>query len=222
MLEEAGRHFLRQKLFSLHIQVPVNICGHLNIGVTHVFLYIFQRESVVQEQAGAAVPKLVKADMRQMVVLQEKRKMGRYIKDDDFFGVQNYTRTLMGPEGSLPVPDGAETAQMGYEFYPQALGHVLRTVHKSLPIPLVITENGVAVSDDARRVVFIEEALRGVKSCVDEGIPIKGYMYWSLMDNFEWQKGFSMTFGLIAVDRDTMERRPKESLAFLGSRKEKQ
>ena len=111
---------------------------------------------------------------------------------------------------------------MEYEFYPQALGHVLRTVHKSLPIPLVITENGVAVSDDARRVVFIEEALRGVKSCVDEGIPVKGYMYWSLMDNFEWQKGFSMTFGLIAVDRDTMERRPKESLAFLGSRKEKQ
>ncbi len=222
MLEEAGRHFLRQKLFSLHIQVSVNICGHLNIGVTHVFLYIFQRESVVKEQAGAAVPKLVKADMRQMVVLQEKRKMGRYIKDDDFFGVQNYTRTLMGPEGSLPVPDGAETAQMGYEFYPQALGHVLRTVHKSLPIPLVITENGVAVSDDARRVVFIEEALCGVKSCVDEGIPVKGYMYWSLMDNFEWQKGFSMTFGLIAVDRDTMERRPKESLAFLGSRKEKQ
>jgi len=145
-----------------------------------------------------------------------------YIKDDDFFGVQNYTRTLMGAEGSLPVPDGAETTQMGYEFYPQALGHVLRTVHKSLPIPLIVTENGVAVSDDSRRVAFIEEALRGVQGCIDEGIPVKGYMYWSLMDNFEWQKGFSMTFGLIAVDRDTMERRPKESLAFLGSRKEKQ
>ena len=79
MLEEAGRHFLRQKLFSLHIQVPVNIRGHLNIGVTHVFLHIFQRKSVIQEQAGAAVPKLVKADMRQMVVLQKKREMGRYI-----------------------------------------------------------------------------------------------------------------------------------------------
>ena len=145
-----------------------------------------------------------------------------YIQDDDFFGVQNYTRTLMGPEGSLPVPDGAETTQMGYEFYPQALGHVLRTVHKSLPIPLIVPENGVAVSDDSRRVAFIEEALRGVQGCIDEGIPVKGYLYWSLMDNFEWQKGFSMTFGLISVDRDTMERRPKESLAFLGSRKEKQ
>ena len=145
-----------------------------------------------------------------------------YIKDDDFFGVQNYTRTLMGPEGSLPVPDGAETTQMGYEFYPQALGHVIRTVHKSLPIPLIVTENGVAVSDDTRRVAFIEEALKGVQGCIDEGIPVKGYMYWSLMDNFEWQKGFSMTFGLIAVDRATQQRSPKESLAFLGSRKEMQ
>ena len=145
-----------------------------------------------------------------------------YIRDDDFFGVQNYTRTLMGPEGSLPVPDGAETTQMGYEFYPQALGHVIRTVHKSLPIPLIVTENGVAVSDDTRRVAFIEEALRGVQGCIDEGIPVKGYMYWSLMDNFEWQKGFSMTFGLIAVDRATQKRSPKESLAFLGSKKKKQ
>ncbi len=140
-----------------------------------------------------------------------------YIKDDDFFGVQNYTRTLMGPEGSLPVPDGAETTQMGYEFYPRALGHVLRTVHKSLPIPLIVTENGVAVSDDSRRVAFIEEALRGVEGCIDEGIPVKGYMYWSLMDNFEWQKGFSMTFGLIAVDRATQQRSPKPSLAYLGN-----
>ena len=139
-----------------------------------------------------------------------------YIRDDDFFGVQNYTRTLMGPDGSLPVPDGAETTQMGYEFYPQALGHVIRTVHKSLPIPLIVTENGVAVSDDSRRVAFIEEALRGVDSCIEDGIPVKGYMYWSLLDNFEWQKGFSMTFGLIAVDRATQQRSPKRSLTFLG------
>ena len=79
MLEEAGRHFLRQKLFSLHVQMSVNVCGHLNIGVTHVFLHIFQRKAVVQKEAGAAVPKLVKADMRQMVVLQKKREMGRNV-----------------------------------------------------------------------------------------------------------------------------------------------
>ena len=60
----------------MHIQVPVNVCGHLNIGVTHVFLHIFQRKTVVQQETGTAVPKLVKADMRQVVVLQEKREMG--------------------------------------------------------------------------------------------------------------------------------------------------
>ena len=76
MLEEAGRHFLRQKLFSLHIQVPVNVRGHLNIGVTHVFLHIFQGKSVVQKEAGAAVPKLMETDMRQVIVLQKKREMG--------------------------------------------------------------------------------------------------------------------------------------------------
>ena len=139
-----------------------------------------------------------------------------YIREDDFFGLQNYTRTLMGPEGSLPVPQGAETTQMEYEFYPQALGHVIRTVHRSLQIPIMVTENGVAVADDERRVAFIEEALKGVQGCVEDGIPVLGYMYWSLLDNFEWQKGFSMTFGLVAVDRATQQRTPKGSLACLG------
>jgi beta-glucosidase len=82
---------------------------------------------------------------------------------------------------------------------------------------VIVTENGVAVSDDKRRVEFIRRALAGVENCVNDGLPVKGYMHWSLMDNFEWQKGFSMTFGLIAVDRATQERRPKVSLAFLGS-----
>ncbi|MGN0998457.1 MAG: glycoside hydrolase family 1 protein [Faecousia sp.] len=140
-----------------------------------------------------------------------------YIQGDDFFGVQNYTRTIMGPDGSRPVPEEAETTQMGYEFYPRALENVLRAVHKELPIPLMVTENGIATADDSRRVAFIEQALHGVQRCMEDGIPVLGYCHWSLMDNFEWQKGFSMTFGLIAVDRSTMTRVPKPSLAYLGS-----
>jgi beta-glucosidase len=66
-------------------------------------------------------------------------------------------------------------------------------------------------------VEFIRRAIAGVENCVKDGIPVRGYMYWSLMDNFEWQKGFSMTFGLIAVDRATQARTPKESLAVLGT-----
>ena len=150
---------------------------------------------------------------------EEFRHYLPYIRDDDFLGVQNYTRTQYGPQGQLPCPEGAELTQMDYEFYPEALEHVIRKVHEDFEGDLIVTENGVAVSDDSRRVEFIRRALQGVSNCVSDGIPVKGYCYWSLMDNFEWQKGYSMTFGLIAVDRATMERHPKESLAFLGRQK---
>ena len=147
---------------------------------------------------------------------EEFRHYLPFIQGDDFLGVQNYTRTQYGPEGQMPCPEGAELTQMDYEFYPEALEHVIRRVHEDFKGDLIVTENGVAVSDDSRRVEFIRRALAGVESCVKDGIPVKGYMYWSLMDNFEWQKGFSMTFGLIAVDRATQMRTPKESLSVLG------
>ena len=138
------------------------------------------------------------------------------IKEDDFLGVQNYTRTQIGAEGSMPVPEGAELTQMDYEFYPQALEHVIRRVAEDFKGNLMVTENGIATADDTRRVAFIETALSGVKACIADGIPVKGYMHWSLLDNFEWQKGYSMTFGLSAVDRSTQQRSPKPSLSVLG------
>lgn len=139
------------------------------------------------------------------------------IAGDDFLGVQNYTRSRMDAAGSLPTPEGAELTQMEYEFYPEALEHVIRAVHNEFPGNLIVTENGIATADDARRVEFIRRAVAGVQNCIADGIPVKGYFHWSLLDNFEWQKGYSMTFGLVAVDRATQIRYPKESLAFLGS-----
>lgn len=140
-----------------------------------------------------------------------------YIRDDDFFGLQNYTRSVYGPNGIEPAPEGAELTQMDYEFYPEALEHVIRRVNREMPgVPLMVTENGIATSDDIRRVEFIERATDGVARCIADGIDVRGYMYWSLLDNFEWQKGFSMTFGLIAVDRSTQKRTIKPSLGKLG------
>ena len=140
-----------------------------------------------------------------------------YIKDDDYLGVQNYTRSLIGPDGWLPVPADARLTQSGYKYYPEALEHVIRRAAAEFKGPIYVTENGVASADDTKRVAFIETALAGVQSCVTDGIPVKGYFHWSLMDNFEWQKGYAMQFGLIAVDRATQTRYPKPSLAYLGS-----
>ena len=148
---------------------------------------------------------------------EEFRHYLPFIQDDDFLGVQNYTRTQYGPKGQMPSPENAELTQMDYEFYPEALEHVIRSVHRDFKGNLIVTENGVATSDDTRRIEFIRRALQGVEHCLNDGIPVKGYCHWSLMDNFEWQKGYAMTFGMIAVDRTTLKRTPKESLQFLGS-----
>ena len=138
------------------------------------------------------------------------------IESDDFLGVQNYTRSRIGANGILPNEAGAETTQMDYEFYPQGLEAVIRRVARKFHGELIVTENGIATADDTRRIAYIDLATQGVARCITDGIPIKGYFYWSLLDNFEWQKGFAMTFGLVAVDRSTMARTPKESLHYLG------
>ncbi|MBQ8954275.1 MAG: family 1 glycosylhydrolase, partial [Clostridia bacterium] len=112
--------------------------------------------------------------------------------EDDFLGVQNYSRTIIGPDGSLPVPEGKEKTQMDYEYYPEGVAHVLRRVAKDFRGDLIVTENGIATADDSRRVAFIDTATQGVADCIAEGLPVKGYLYWSLLDNFEWQKGYAM------------------------------
>ena len=178
-------------------------CPHIQVGLT-LSLHDLQAQPGGEAFAEAAWE-------------EEFRHYLPYIEGDDFLGVQNYTRTVYGPAGQLPAPKDAELTQMDYEFYPEALEHVIRRVREAFPGDLIVTENGVATGDDGRRVAFIRQALSGVHSCLNDGLPIRGYFYWSLLDNFEWQKGYSMTFGLIAVDRATQKRTPKPSLAFLGS-----
>ena len=145
---------------------------------------------------------------------EEFRQFVPALKNDDFFGVQNYTRTVFGADGELPPTEGAETTQMGYEFYPQGLEHVIRKVHEDFPGELMVTENGIATDDDTRRIAYIDEALNGVRNCISDGIDVSGYMYWSLIDNYEWQSGYAMRFGLIYRDE---EHTVKPSLSFLGS-----
>jgi beta-glucosidase len=144
-----------------------------------------------------------------------------YLKKDDFIGVQNYTRSIFGPGGMIPPTKDAELTLCNYEFYPEALERVIRLVYKKTALPIIVTENGCATGDDTRRIEFLRRALEGVKNCIDGGLPVKGYCCWSLLDNFEWQKGFAITFGLIAIDRKTQQRNPKPSLAFLGSYRNK-
>lgn len=141
-----------------------------------------------------------------------------YISQDDFLGIQNYTREIIGVNGVQKAPEGASLTDMGYENYPYALANVVKKVAKDYSGNIIITENGIAATDDTIRVHFIDEVCKDVEQLVAEGYPVQGYFHWSLMDNFEWQRGFAMQFGLIAVNRETQERLPKPSLKHLGQK----
>ena len=138
-------------------------------------------------------------------------------RDDDFVGVQCYTRMRVGPNGALPPEEGVETTIMGYEFWPEALEATIRRAWEvTEQTPVLVTENGIGTDDDTRRVAYVERALRGVLRCLGDGIDVRGYTYWSAMDNFEWALGYRPTFGLVAVDRTTLGRSPKPSALWLG------
>ncbi len=136
--------------------------------------------------------------------------------DDDFVGVQTYSRARIGPEGQLSVPDGADTMQTGWEVYPEALGHTVRLAAEHAGVPVLVTENGMATDDDASRLAYIRAALEGLARAVADGVDVRGYLHWTLLDNFEWNAGYSKTFGLIAVDRETFARSVKPSARWLG------
>jgi beta-glucosidase len=138
-------------------------------------------------------------------------------RGDDFIGVQTYSRTRVGPEGMLGPEEGVETTIMGYEFWPQALEATIRRATEMTDgVPVLVTENGIATDDDTRRIEYVRRALEGVGRCLDDGIDVRGYTYWSALDNFEWMYGYRPTFGIIQVDRETFERRPKPSARWLG------
>lgn len=134
---------------------------------------------------------------------------------DDWVGVQAYTRTKIGPEGPLPIPEGAERTLTGWEYYPPAVGDGIRNAWSRSRVPVYVTENGIATADDARRIDYTRGALETVAGCLADGVDVRGYLHWSALDNYEWGS-FAPTFGLIAWDRETFERRPKPSLAWLG------
>ena len=137
---------------------------------------------------------------------------------DDFVGVQCYTRMRVGPTGAIAPDPGVAVTQMGYEYWPQAVEATVRRAWDFTGgTPLVVTENGISTTDDEERIRFVSEALAAAHRCLADGVDVRGYFYWSLFDNFEWTLGYGPKFGLVEVDREGFERRPKPSASWLGA-----
>jgi beta-glucosidase len=136
--------------------------------------------------------------------------------DDEFVGVQTYSRNRIGPEGAIDPPEGTPTMQTGWEVYPAALEHTVRLAAETAAVPVLVTENGMATDDDDARIAYTRSALQGLARCIADGIDVRGYLHWTFLDNFEWTAGFAKTFGLVAVDRQTFVRTVKPSARWLG------
>ncbi|MEU4218328.1 family 1 glycosylhydrolase [Actinoplanes sp. NPDC026623] len=137
----------------------------------------------------------------------------RLVSGDDFVGVQNYERARYDADGPLPPPPGAAVNQMGSDIYPPSLGNAVRYVHGEAGVPVFVTEHGMATDDDTHRAAFLEPALSGLSDAIADGVPVLGYLHWTLLDNFEWVFGYDLRLGLVEVDRETFARTPKPSAA---------
>jgi beta-glucosidase len=149
---------------------------------------------------------------RKLAELTNFRFSDRVAGEHDLIGVQYYF-TL--PVGWRPYGPGAgasaETSDLGWEIAPEGLGEVTRAAWERYGKPIVITENGLADAADSRREAFIREHLRALRGAMASGADVRGYLYWSLIDNFEWAFGYEPRFGLVAVDYATQERTVRAS-----------
>lgn len=160
-----------------------------------------------------------RAMTRVLTYLMNDRFINMVGDRQDFIGVNYYTRQYgKGTGGLHPIQSrpGTPLTDLGWEIYPEGLLQVLRRVGR-FHRPILITENGIATRDDAVRKAYLRDHLAAVSQAQREGLDVRGYFYWSAMDNFEWTEGFEPRFGLIDVNYETLVRTIRPSgLAYRG------
>ena len=145
---------------------------------------------------------------------------GRWLalaREDDFVGVQNYERARYDGAGPVPPPPGAMLNQVGWYVHPLSLAGAVRYAHEATGVPVFVTEHGLAHLDDTQRAAFLSPALEGLLDAIEDGVPVVGYLHWTLLDNFEWIFGYDVRFGLHEVNRETFARTPKPSAAVYAA-----
>ena len=169
----------------------------------------------------AAYPADVLADLGADAPQVQSGDMDIIATPMDYLGINYYSRTVVSADGSWNVrQSGLELTEMDWEIYPQGLTELLLRLHQDYPVPpLFITENGGAFKDpvvngqvhDADRTQYLQTHIEAVHQAMRQGVNMRGYMVWSLMDNFEWASGYAKRFGIVHVDYATQARTLKDS-----------
>ena len=149
-----------------------------------------------------------------MQYFQDDYFLRKVVKKSDFIGVNYYlSKRVYGYRVHNP---GEDLNDMGWDMQPDDLRHVLERLSDKYKKPILITENGLADVRDQDRKWWLTQTILAMREAMDKGVDLIGYLHWSLLDNFEWDKGFWPRFGLFAVDYTTMKRTPRPSAAWLA------
>lgn len=187
-----------------------------------------QAHALGREAIGAAVPglkvgmTLALQDLRAgpggealhaRIFAEARRPFYEAAARDAFIGVQPYIRLDTGPDEYLAAQPGPWRNRDGRDASPDVVGAVIDEVQRWCPAPIFVSEHGIDTLDDALRARHLAASLDVIAERIAQGVPVLGYLHWSLLDNFEWRSGYAPRFGLVAVDRSTFVRTPKPSAA---------
>jgi beta-glucosidase len=181
------------------------------VGVAHHLRVVHAERRLLRDRLAALVLRRLFNDKFALAVCRAGTQ--------DFFGVNYYSRDIVRFSTRHAaelfvrrgVPQDAEVSDLGWEVYPEGLGEVVREWSRRSKLPVYVTENGIADAADAMRSAFVTRHLAELASAIADGVDVRGYFHWSLLDNFEWAEGYEPRFGLIEVDYATQRRRVRES-----------
>lgn len=152
------------------------------------------------------------ADVLQYV--QDDYFLKKVVKTCDFLGVNYYfSNRVYGYRVHNPEQ---RVSDMGWDLAPADIEHALVRLHDKYHLPIIVTENGLADSQDTDRQWWITQTLIGMQKAINQGVRLEGYLHWSLLDNFEWDKGTWPRFGLFAIDYATQQRTPRPSAVWFA------
>ncbi len=187
--------------------IHMKLYGKAMVGVAHNLHYnvSYRKENLLDQLA-----------VKILDYIRDRRSMKWTKNCEDFIGINYYYRdTIKFSFGGRYIlidikNPNTEVSDLGWDIHPEGIYHILKSLKNSRK-PIYITENGLADAKNEKREKFIKEHLYWISKAIREGADVRGYLYWSLLDNFEWDKGFWPRFGLVDVDRTTMERKIRKS-----------
>lgn len=167
--------------------------------------YVYAGDNAVLSRYSAAILQYVRDDY----FLKKVVKQCDWLGVNYYFSDRVYGYRVHNPDQKL--------SDLGWDLSPENLQYALERLHEKYHLPIIITENGIADADDTQRKWWITQTLLAMDKSMKNGVKIEGYLHWSLLDNFEWDKGFWPRFGLAAVDYKTKQRTLRPSAVWFGN-----